>query len=75
MAAIVSSAYVLGHAQRNGTRYVTETHTWDSGLPPTIIEYGPVPDTVNHQAVANARATQLMEQAAQQEFEELLGGA
>ncbi len=75
MASIVSSTFVLGHAQRNGTRYVTETHTWDSGLPPTIIEYGPVPDTVNHQAVANARAVQLMEQAAQAEFEELIGGA
>lgn len=75
MASIVSSTFVLGHRQRNGTRYVTETHTWDSGLPPTVIEYGPVPDTVDHQAVANARAAQIMEQAAQAEFEELLGGS
>lgn len=74
MAAIVSSSFVLGHAQRNGTRYVTETHIWDSGLPPTVIEYGPVPDTVDHQAVANARAAQIMERAAQAEFEELLDG-
>jgi hypothetical protein len=72
VASIVSSAYTLGHAQRNGTRYVTETHVWDGGLPPTVIEYGPVPDTVDHQAIANARAAQLMEQAAQAEFEEAL---
>jgi hypothetical protein len=69
---IVSSSYVLGHAQRNGTRYVTETHTWDGGLPPTVLEYGPVPDTVDYQAVADARAAQLEDQAAQQEFEEAL---
>lgn len=75
MAAIISSTFTLGHAQRDGTRYVTEAHTWDGGLPPTVIEYGPVPDTVDHQAVANARAAQLMEQAAQQEFEGLIGGA
>lgn len=75
MASIVSSTFILGHAQRNGARYVTETHTWDSGLPPTVIEYGPVPDTVDHQAVADARAAQIMEQMAQQEFEELIGGA
>ena len=35
MASITASTFVLGHAQRNGTRYVTETHVWDSGLPPT----------------------------------------
>ena len=72
MASIVSSTYTLGHAQRNGTRYVTETHVWDSGLPSTVVEYGPVLDTTDYQAVANARAVQLMEQAAQAEFEALL---
>lgn len=69
---IVSSTFVLGHAQRDGTRYVTETHTWDDGAT-TVLEYGPVPDTVNHQAIANARAVQIQEQAAQREFEELIG--
>jgi hypothetical protein len=75
MASIISSEFTLGHQQANGTRYVTETHTWDGGLPPTVLEYGPVPDTVDHQAIANARATQLMDQLAQQEFEEIIGGA
>ena len=75
MATIIASSFVLGHQQASGTRYVTETHTWDGGLPATVIEYGPVPDTVDHQAVANARAVQLMDQAAQQEFEEIIGGA
>lgn len=75
MASIISSTYVLGHAQANGTRYVTETHTWDSGLPATVIEYGPVPDTVNYQTVADARATQIMAQMADQEFEAFLNGA
>lgn len=74
MAAIISSAYALGHAQRNGTRYVTETHTWDTGEI-TTLEYGPVPDTVDYQAVANGRATRIMETRALQEFEELIGGA
>lgn len=74
MAAIVASTFVLGHAQRNGTRYVTETHEWDDGNR-TVLEYGPVPDTVDYQAVANARAVQIMEQMAQQEFEGLIGGS
>lgn len=75
MASIISSTFTLGHAQADGRRYVTETHTWDSGLPPTVLEYGPVPDSVDHQAVANARAVVLMEQAAQSEFEGIVGGA
>lgn len=73
---IVSSTYVAGHAQANGSRYVTETHVWDTGDPPTVIEYGPImTDSVDLQAIADARAVQLQEQAAQAEFEGLLGGA
>lgn len=74
MSVIISSTFTLGHAQTNGTRYVTEMHTWDDDTY-TILEYGPVPDTVDHQAIANARAEQIMEQMAQQEFEEVLNGA
>lgn len=73
MAQITASTYVLGHQQANGTRYVTETHTWDSGLPPTVLEYGPVAGTVDYQAVANARATQLMAGMAEQEAEQIIG--
>jgi hypothetical protein len=72
---IVSSSYTVGHAQRNGSRYVTETHTWDDATV-TRLEYGPVmTDGLDLQAIANARAVQLQEQAAAQEFEELIGGA
>lgn len=74
--AIVSSTYVVGHAQANGSRHVTETHVWDTGDPPTVIEYGPImTDAVDLQAIADARAVRLVDQAAQAEFEELLGGA
>jgi hypothetical protein len=73
---IVSSAYTVGHAQRDGSRYVTETHVWDTGDLPTVIEYGPImTDAVDLQSIADARAVRLVEQAAQAEFEELLGGA
>jgi hypothetical protein len=70
---IVSSAYTVGHAQRDGSRRVVERHTWDDGSV-TELEYGPVP-VVDYQAIANARAVRLQEQAAQAEFEELIGGA
>lgn len=72
-AVIISSTFTLGHLQANGTRYVTETHTWDSGLPPTMLEYGPVPGTVDYQAVANARAVRIMASKAESEFGEILG--
>jgi hypothetical protein len=75
MASITSSTFVVGHAQANGTRRVIETHTWDEGLLDTVIEYGPVPDTVDYQAIANTRATRLMAQAAEAEFEGVIGGA
>jgi hypothetical protein len=41
----------------------------------TELEYGPVPDTVDYQAIANARAAQLEAQAAEQEFQGVIGGA
>ena len=75
MATITSSAYALGHQQANGTRYVTETHTWDGGLPPTVLEYGPVPDTVDYQAAANARAVQIMAAMADAEARSLMDGS
>ena len=73
---ITSSIYVIGHAQANGSRYVTETHVWDTGDPPTVIEYGPVmTDALDLQAIADARAVALEEQAAAAEFEGLIGGS
>jgi len=70
---IVSSTYTVGHAQRDGSRRVVERHTWDDGSV-TELEYGPVPE-VDYQAIANARAVRLQEQAAEQEFEGVIGGA
>lgn len=60
-AQIISSTYTLGTPQANGTVYVTEIHTWDSGVPITIIEYGPVPPTLDFQSIANARAITIMQ--------------
>lgn len=60
-ATIVSSTYTLGTPQANGTVYVTEIHTWDSGLAPTIREYGPVPAGLDFQAIADAQAIVIMQ--------------
>lgn len=68
---IVSSTYVLGHAQANGKRYVTETHTTNLGEVFTS-EYGPVADGTDYQAIANARAVELAELLADQECEALI---
>lgn len=71
---IVSSTYSLGHAQANGACYVRELHTWDDGST-TPIEYGPIQTKgLDLQAIADARADQLEAQAAEQEFEEVIGG-
>lgn len=68
MAAIVSSVFVLGHAQRDGSRYVTETHEWDTGER-TMLEYGPIhTDKVNLQAIADARARQIEDERAASEM-------
>jgi hypothetical protein len=74
MAAIIASTFTLGHPQANGSRYVTETHTWDSGLPPTVLEYGPI-GVVDYQSIADARAVQLMASAAEAEFGRIIGGS
>lgn len=64
--AIVSSAYVTGPAQRDGRRYVTETHTDSAGgkhLRAYLAAVG-----ADHQAIANARAALVSEEIAQSEF-------
>lgn len=60
-ATIISSTYTLGTPQADGTVYVTEVHTWDSGLAQQTVEYGPVPTGLDFQAIANARALVLMQ--------------
>lgn len=60
-ATIISSTFTLGTPQADGTVYVTEVHTWDSGVPITTVEYGPVISTLDFQSIANARAPVLMQ--------------
>lgn len=71
-AKIISSAYTLGTPQVNGQVYVTEIHTWDSGLPPTIVEYGPVPVTLDFQGIADARALVIMQSRKEAEAQDNL---
>ena len=71
-AQIISSAFTLGTPQADGRVYVTEIHTWDSGLPPTIVEYGPVPATLDFQAIANARALIIMQAKRDEEAQDNL---
>lgn len=61
---IVSSAFALGPAQRDGRCYVTETHETDSGEP-VVVEYGPVDSKLNLQAIAEARAIVIDAETAQ----------
>ena len=70
---IVSSEYRLGHAQRDGRRYVTERHTLDTG---EVIarEYGPVGE-IDYAAVMTAEAARIEQALADAEFEGLIGGA
>ena len=60
-ATITNSTYTLGTPQADGTVYVTEVHTWDSGLAQQLVEYGPVPTGLDFQSIANARALVLMQ--------------
>lgn len=71
---IARSTVLLGHAQADGRVYVRERHEWGDGEI-TDVEYGPVSIALDHQAVATARAAQIMEQRAAAEFEGLIGGA
>ena len=71
---ITSSTFVIGHAQSDGSRRVTETHTWDTGDPPTVIEYGPIQTAgLDLQAIADARAARLEVSAAESEAEKIIG--
>lgn len=70
---ITDSRYVPdAHTQRDGRRYVTEYHTDSTGFVHRI-EYGPMPDGTDYQAIMEARAVQLSEQLAAQEAEALWG--
>lgn len=67
---IVSSSYTVGHAQADGRRFVVELHTDSAGVVHRV-EYGPMPDGTDYQAIMEARAAQIGEQLAAQEAESL----
>lgn len=71
--AIVSSTFIVGHAQADGRRYVTERHTDDSGGVHEREYLAPV--GADHAAIAGGYAVQLAEALAVGEFEEIIGGA
>lgn len=71
---IVTSAHqVESHAQRDGRSYVTEIHT-DSQGKEYLFEYLAAPDT-DYVAIRTARAAQLEEQLAEEEFNEIVYGS
>jgi hypothetical protein len=69
-ATIISSTFTIGIPQIDGRVFVTEVHTWDSGLPVTILEYGPVPATLDFQSIANARALVIMQSKRDEEAQD-----
>lgn len=68
--AIVSSSHVVGHAQVDGRRYVTETHV-DSAGGVHVREYL-APVGADHAAIAAAYAAELADRLAEAELEGLL---
>lgn len=66
---VIDSTYkVDAHYQKNGKRYVTEFHTTDTGEV-LRIEYGPMDDKTDYEAIILARATMLNNQLAEQEVQ------
>lgn len=71
--AIVSSTYVAdAHTQVDGRRYVNETHTDAQGQTYTF-SYLADPGA-NYSAILATHASQLADQLAEQEFNEVLSG-
>ena len=64
--AIVSSTVVAGPLQKDGRRYVTETHT--DGVGGKHVRMYLAAAGADHQAIANARAPLIAEEIAQEEF-------
>lgn len=69
---IVSSSHVVGHAQRDGRQYVTETHTDDAGAV-LVVEYL-AEAGADHTAIRNARVAAMNEQLAEAEAQALIDG-
>lgn len=67
---IVSSTHTVGHAQRDGRRYVVESHTDDAGVVHRV-EYLATVGT-DYAIVRDARAAQISEQLAEAEAQALI---
>ena len=70
---VIASQFAVGHAQRDGRRYILERHTLGTG---EVIarEYGPVGE-IDYAAVMTAEAARIEQALADAEFEGLIGGA
>jgi len=68
---IVSSSHVVGHAQADGRRYVTETHIDDLGAA-IVVEYL-APVGADYVAIRTARAASINEELAAAEAAALIG--
>lgn len=69
---IVSSTHVVGQAQADGRRYVTEQHTDDLGAV-LLVEYLAAQDA-DYTAIRTARAAAINDRLAEEEATELSGG-
>lgn len=70
---IVSSTYTVdSHAQSDGRKYVMEAHTDSTGVVHRVQYLAPV--GADYQAIADARATAIAAQLAEQEAGEVLSG-
>ncbi len=67
---IVSSTHIVGHAQVDGRRYVTEQHTDDLGAV-QVYEYL-APDGADYTAIRTARASAISQQLAEAEAQALI---
>jgi hypothetical protein len=69
---IVSSSYVVGHAQADGRRYVTETHTPNVGEP-VVVRYKAAVGA-DYDAIMAARVAKLNAMLANAEAEAVMRG-
>jgi len=65
---VVASEFSVGHAQRDGRRYITERHVLDTGEV-VVREYGPVVE-IDYAAVAQVKAAQIDASIAEREADE-----
>jgi hypothetical protein len=70
---VASSSHTVGHAQKDGRRYVRESHVLNVGSP-VVVEYL-APEGTDYVAVRTARVAAINEQLAEAEYGALTSGA